>query len=86
MGISIDIRYVGVVKQYSTYEDGSIENQILTVYTAIYDGDINIDNFEVVDFVKMSLEEAKEDIKKHPENYANGLRLTFPLIYKLYKD
>jgi isopentenyl-diphosphate delta-isomerase len=64
----------------ATFHNGLTENEFDHVFIGTYDGDIQPDKEEVMDYCFMSISDIKNTIASHPEKYAEWFKIALPKI------
>ena len=62
------------------FENGLTEFEFDHVYTGTYDGRLNPDQQEVLDYCFRSLEDIQQDLDSRPEKYSSWFRIAFPKV------
>lgn len=62
------------------FENGLTEFEFDHVYTGTYDGGLNPDQQEVLDYCFRSLEDIQQDLDSRPEKYSSWFRIAFPKV------
>lgn len=68
------------------FENGLTEFEFDHVYTGTYDGGLNPDQQEVLDYCFRSLEDIQQDLDSRPEKYSSWFRIAFPKVKERMKE
>ena len=68
----------------SEFDNGLTEFEFDHVFVGHYDADIHPNAAEVSDYSYRSLEEIRESLAVHPENFTSWFHLAFPLVMDKY--
>ncbi|MBK7882951.1 MAG: isopentenyl-diphosphate Delta-isomerase [Chitinophagaceae bacterium] len=80
LGFSTPLKKAFHFTYKADFENGLTENEFDHVFIGTYDGNIEINKEEVMDYCFMSMEDIKNTIASHPEKYAAWFKIAFPKI------
>ena len=66
--------------------NGLIEYEFDHVFVGEYDGPVNYNKEEVVSFCYKTMQDIRDSLKTHPQNYTAWFRLAFPKIEKWQRE
>ncbi len=82
MGISADLEEIFGFIYRTDFENGLIEHEFDHVLAGDYEGELNINNEEVMDYSFVSMDQIENSLATHPEKYTVWFRLAFPRVKK----
>lgn len=80
MGFTTSLTKVFDFTYRASFENGLIEHEFDHVFTGKYDGEVNYNPIEVMNFSYRSLDEIRRSLQTEPENYTAWFRLAYPRI------
>lgn len=75
MGFKTDLRHEFTFSYRAELDRGLIENEIDHVYFGRHEDEPNVNIEEVMDWKYVDLEDLKNDVKDHPENYTAWFKI-----------
>ena len=84
LGFSADIKKVFDFIYTASFDNGLTENEFDHVFTGIYDGPIEPNPEEVMDYCFKSIKYIKEDLLLNPQHYTAWFIIAFPKIEAHY--
>jgi isopentenyl-diphosphate delta-isomerase len=85
MGFDIPVSKCFDFVYKSDFENGLTEYEFDHVYVGEYDGPVNYNKEEVMDFCFKPMDDIRNALKTQPQNYTTWFRLAFPEIEKWWK-
>ena len=82
MGIAPPVEKIFDFVYRAEFENGLIENEFDHVLAGEYDGTINFNKEEVMDYCFKSLGELKHSLDTHPQKYTAWFHIAFPRVEK----
>ena len=70
----------------TNFENGLIEYEFDHVFVGEYDGPVNYNKKEVMDVCYKTMQDIRESLKTHPQNYTAWFHLAFPGIEKCWQE
>lgn len=78
MGFTLPLTKAFEFVYTAPFDNGLTEYEYDHVFTAIYNGDIQPDGEEVMDFCYMTTNAIKDSIQSHPHKYTEWFKIAFP--------
>ncbi len=82
LGFSVEVNKAFEFIYKADFDNGLTENEFDHVFTGVYDGQINPDPKEVMDYQWLSLGRIREEIQVMPEKYTAWFIIAFPELEK----
>lgn len=86
MGFDIPVKKYFDFIYKANFENGLTEYEFDHVFTGEYDGPVNYNKDEVMNFCYKTMQEIRESLKFHPQNYTAWFHLSFPKIENWWKE
>jgi isopentenyl-diphosphate delta-isomerase len=86
MGFAPSIEKIFDFVYRAEFENGLIENEFDHVFSGEYDGPVNFNKEEVMDYCFKSLEEIRHSLETHPQKYTAWFRIAFPRVEKWWQQ
>jgi isopentenyl-diphosphate delta-isomerase len=81
MGIDVSLKKIFDFIYRTEFDNGLTEFEFDHVYTGVYNGVLNPDKQEVLDYCFRSMEDIDQDLQRRPEKYSAWFRIAFPKLY-----
>jgi isopentenyl-diphosphate Delta-isomerase len=78
MGFTLPLTKAFEFVYTAPFDNGLTEHEYDHVFTATYDGTIQPDADEVMDFCYMTMDAIKQSIQSHPHKYTEWFKIAFP--------
>lgn len=86
MGFVCDVEKKFSFVYKRSLDKGLIEHEFDHVFFGVYDGKINFNTDEVMDYKFMPLEDLKKDLETNPNDYTEWFKICFEEVLNHYKD
>jgi isopentenyl-diphosphate delta-isomerase len=80
MGFTIGLEKIFDFTYRADFNNGLTEYEFDHVFTGEYEGAIDFDPHEVMDYCYKSLEEVRNSLRQHPQKFTHWFQLAFPRI------
>ncbi len=86
MGFSTTLKKAFDFTYQASLENGLTEHEFDHVFVGTYDGEILPNQDEVSDYCFKSMEEIKDSLNSHPQNYTSWFKIAFPKMEAYLKN
>jgi isopentenyl-diphosphate delta-isomerase len=80
MGFTIGLEKIFDFVYRAEFDNGLTEHEFDHVFAGEYEGPIEFDKQEVIDYCYKSLEDVRHSLKEHPQKFTQWFHLAFPRI------
>ena len=80
MGFTTQLQKAFDFTYKASFENGLIEHEFDHVFIGRYDGEINVDHNEVMDYCFKTIDELQDSLKNHPQKFTAWFKIAFPKI------
>ena len=86
LGFSVPLQKIFHFIYKAHFKNGVSEHEFDHVFIGTYDGKINPDKNEIMDYCFISMEDISHSISSHPEKYAEWFKIAFPKVHQYLNE
>ncbi|MDE3142711.1 MAG: isopentenyl-diphosphate Delta-isomerase [Bacteroidota bacterium] len=86
LGFSTTLHKIFDFTYKAEFDNGLVEHEFDHVYYGLYNGPIEMNQFEVCNVSYKKMEEIRDALQVHPEKYTVWFQLAFPKVYEWFNN